>query len=167
MKKFFLFVGIFFVVMLAACSSAEGDEVLEYHNGFVDNINDRGSEIEQLNQKMDEAATDEEVYEISENEIIPVIDEMKGYMDKQDPETDVVKEYHQLRMDWFNTWSEGYYLENEALDKYISQSASEDETDELMNQSIDKFTEAATLNEKADQRAEELIEEYNFEKEEE
>ena len=166
-KKFLLFLTLCSLVLLfVACSSAEEDETLEYHNAFVDNVNDKGTELEQLYDKMTNAPTDGEALEISNNEITPIIDEMKAFMDEQDPETDVVKEYHQMRMDWFDQWSEGYYLENEALDNYINNAASEEETNDLMEQSVEKFNEAHGLSEKAEAKAEELIEEYGFEEEE-
>src|SRR5699024_1209633 len=111
MKQLFLFAILLFMVTLAACSSPEAEEVLDYHNDFVDNVIPKVEEIEELNTKVIAAQTEEEALEIQKNEITPLIHEVSDYVESQKPEMDVAKEYHEMRLGWATAWSEAVDLE--------------------------------------------------------
>lgn len=166
MRKLFLFTGLSLILMLAACSSAESKEILEYHNAFVENVSDKMVALDQPYDHLENAATDKQALDIFDSEILPAINEMKEYMDGQKLETEVAKEYHNMRLEWLNAWSEGNYMEKDALENYVNNSLTEDEMDKLMQQAESKYKKAQELDQKANEKIDELADEYNFEEEE-
>lgn len=164
MRKLFLFTILFF--MLAACSSPEAEEILDIHNGYVDNVNPKIDEVEQVYEKINAAQSDQEVIDIRETELTPLVMEVKEYIDSQKPETEEAKEYHQIRADWADTWYEVIELENEASQGMMDDSLTEEEVTELLMQAEEKGKEAEELAEKGHEKIDELSEKYDFEDDE-
>lgn len=161
-KLFFVGIVLSFVIFFAACSSPEEDEVLDYHNDFVDHVNPILEEIEVLNTNTDTAETDEEVIEIQEDEMTPLIHDIKDYVEAQEPESDIAKEYHQLRLEWARAWSEAIDLENEAYDGVMDGSLTGKEAAEKLEESEEKGEETVEAGDKADEKWKEIKEEYDF-----
>lgn len=161
MKKTILFLSASFFIILAGCSSAEEDEVLEYHNDFVDYTNPKLEEIEELGNEMDTAETNEEAYEIENDEIIPIVEDIKAYFDDQDPKEDVTKEYHDLRAAWADNYYEGFQAEDEAYEALLDDSG--DEADELFDEADDQIAQANEDVEKANEKWDDIVDEYEFE----
>src|SRR5699024_12828121 len=83
MRQLFLFTILFFMIMLAACSSPEAEEILDVHNGYVDNVNSKIDEVDQVYEKINDAESDEVVIDISETELTAIGMEVKDYSDSQ------------------------------------------------------------------------------------
>src|SRR5690625_7442897 len=96
MRKVWLFVGIALMVIVSACSSPEAEEVLNYHNDMVDDMNPKLDQIEGLYGEMETVETEEEAVEIHTDKILPLIAEIKEFFDSQDPNEDATKEYHKV-----------------------------------------------------------------------
>src|SRR5699024_4830551 len=104
MRQLFLFTILFFMIMLAACSSPEAEEILDIHNGYVDNVNPKIDEVDQVYVKINAAQSDEEVMDIRETERISIDQKVKEYSDYKEPETEEEKEDHQIRENWASAW---------------------------------------------------------------
>lgn len=165
MKKFFLFTGLFLLIFMAACQSADADEVLEYHNGYVENVSDKMDDIDVANEKIYTAETDDEAMDIVENELEPLLDDMKNYMDKQDPEKDPTIEYHELRSKAYDAFYDSMKLDIETYKGIIDGSLTEEEADKNYDESEAMFMDAQKHQEKADEKIEELSDKYKFEDE--
>lgn len=162
-KKALLLIGLSLVLLLAACQSAESKEVLEYHNDLVKNVINKGDDVAAGYDKMDLAETEQEVIDISKNEMLPTLDEMRKYMEAQKPEKDDTKEYHQLRLEWFEAYSDLIETELQAMEDYINDVITEEEFDNISEGLYEKLDETNELAEKADQKIDELAEKYDFE----
>lgn len=166
MKRVFLFAGLLLLVFITACQSAEADEVLEYHNDYVENVANKMDDIDVANEKIWMADTDEEAMDAIDNDLEPLLNNMKDYMDKQDPEKDATKEYHELRLNAFNAFYDSLQMDIETFRGLMDESISEEEADERYEQSDAKFAEAQELSEKAEDKIDELADKYKFEEEE-
>src|SRR5699024_7288548 len=80
------------------------DEVLEYHNDYVDEIDHVVDEIEEIAIESYSVEDEEEADGVIQ-EMMTKIDAINDYCDRQDPEEEMTKEYHELR----SAWAEGYY----------------------------------------------------------
>lgn len=152
--------------MLVACSSPEEKEILDVHNGYVDNVNPKIDEVDQVYEKINTAQSDEEVMDIRETELTPLVLEVKEYIDSQKPETEEAKEYHQIRADWANAWYDVIDLENQASQGMVDESLTDEEVTELLIQAEEKGQEATELAEKGHEKIDELSDKYDFEDEE-
>lgn len=164
MRKALLVSGLSLMLfVITACQSAESKELLDYHNDFVVNIGDKMDELVDRADKMWEVETEEEAVEAIDNGLEPYLNELKEYMDAQDPQEDVTKEYHKMRLDSFNALYESMELSMEAFRGIVSEEMDDDELDDLFEKSIEKNDEADKLAQEANQKFGELSEEYNFE----
>ncbi|MBY7143987.1 hypothetical protein KFZ56_13220 [Virgibacillus sp. NKC19-3] len=166
MKKLLLPIGFVLIGLFTACSSAEGDELVDYQNGYVENVVNKTEEVDQKFQESLEAQTMEEMIEMQENEVMPMVSEIGEYIDDQEPETDDVKEYHDMRAEEMSIWEEAFDLRFEALEK-MANNESDQEVDELIAQSDEKLDESDEIGMEVEQKLGELVEEYNLEFEEE
>ncbi|SFA91148.1 hypothetical protein SAMN04488072_103219 [Lentibacillus halodurans] len=168
MKRHLLLFGcIAVLLLLAACTSAETEELMDYHNGYVDHVNSKITEINTLSEKSLSSASFEEALDIQTNELLPLVNEIKDYMDSQEPESNVVKEYHSLRSDQVDTWYEAFQMKYDVLEKMVNESISEEEADEIIMDADNNFMEAGEKAQKADKKIEDLADEHNLELEEE
>src|SRR5699024_234508 len=161
MSKFILLLGsLFLAMMLAACLS-EAVEIVDYHNGYIENVADRMDEmdetgIEELNDEEDRGAY--------EHDIVTLLTELQAYMDSQDEyEHEVTKEYHALRKDAIDKLHEGFHLHYEALSDYDEGSITEEELFEKIAEIDEVFLEAEESTEAAEERIDELSDEYDLE----
>ncbi|TFJ91288.1 hypothetical protein [Lentibacillus salicampi] len=166
-RKMKLFITLTAVLLLAACASAEAEELVDYHNGYVENVNGKLMEIDTLNEKSLSSASYEDALNVQENELMPLVNDIKDYMDSQEPESDVVKEYHSLRADQVDTWYEAFQMKFDVLKKMVNQSISEEEANEVIMEADEKYMEAGEKAQMADQKMEDLADEHNLELEEE
>ncbi|ALX47198.1 hypothetical protein [Lentibacillus amyloliquefaciens] len=157
-----LFVCLNVLLVLAACSSAEAEELVDYHNGYVENVNSKLIDINTLNEKSSSSASFEEAYDVQKNELLPIVNEIKDYIDSQDPESETVKEYHSMRADQVETWYEAFQMKFDVLEKMVKESISEEEANEIIMEADEKFVEAGEKAQKADQKMESLAEEHNL-----
>lgn len=166
MKKVFLFAGLLLLAFITACQSAEANEVLDYHNAYVENVANKMDNIDAANEKIWMAETDEEAIEVIDNELEPLLKDMRSYMDKQDPEKDATKEYHDLRLKAFDAFYDSFQLDIETFRGLVDETITEEEADERYEQSDAKFDEAQDYSDKAEDKINELAEKYKFEEEE-
>lgn len=166
MKKVLLFAGLFFLLFMTACQSADADEVLEYHNGYVENIGSKMAKMSVADEKIYDAETDEEAIDLMDSEKEPLLESMKEYMDKQDPEKDPAIEYHKLRKKAFDTFYESIRLDIETFRGIMDGSLTEEEIDENYDESAVIFEEAEKQQEEAEEKMEELSDKYKFKDEE-
>src|SRR5690625_607803 len=166
MRKVWLFVGIALMVIVSACSSPEAEEVLNYHNDMVDDMNPKLDQIEGLYGEMETVETEEEAVEIHTDKILPLIAEIKEFFDSQDPKEDATKEYHKLRSKSIESLSESVQMENDIFVQLLSDEMDEDELMALMEEADEKSTEAVDQDEEANKKWEEISEEFDFEEDE-
>lgn len=163
MRKAILFISLAFVLLVTACQSAESKEVMEYHNGFVEEIVSGVETVTAGYDEMDAAATDEEAVELSNTKILPTLEDMKAHMDSQNPEEDDTKEYHKIRLEWFELYEEVVKSEIQALDDYINGRITDEELDEIFVDIYEKSERAEELAIKAEEKVDELADKYKFE----
>ncbi|MBP1971432.1 hypothetical protein J2Z83_003571 [Virgibacillus natechei] len=166
MRKLFLVAILCISLGLVACSSPEADELVEYHNSYVETVNPKANQMDAELEKLSMIADPEEAFEFQNENIIPIAEEIIEYIESNEPETDVVKELHDLRLEQMNGWIEGFELRNGAMEK-AAEMADEQEINELVQQSDEKFMETAEKAQIADERLVEMAEEHNVELEEE
>ncbi|GEL76475.1 hypothetical protein [Tenuibacillus multivorans] len=166
MKKLLGFLVIMGVVLLGACSSPEADEIIEYQNSYVEFINPLSVEIDEVLQKINMAATAGEAYEIQENELVPIAEDIKDFIDSKNPESDVVKEYHAIIEGQLNNWYDGIMMEYETMGQFINGEITEAEAQELYAQASEKYMAANEYEQEALDKMDELAQEYNIEEEE-
>lgn len=169
MKRLMVFASILLFTFAAACSSAEEDEVLDYHNDLVDELNPKMDEIDALYNEMSTAATDEEVDEIFQDKMIPLTEEVQTFFDEQEKEleTDVAKDYHEMRKNAAMKLNEAITLEYETIEQIIAGELEENEIMEAIEESENMANEALELDAEAEEKWEELSDEYDFEEVEE
>lgn len=163
MKRFFVFLILSIVAVLGACSSPETDELVEYHNSYIEKVNPKVQEIDQLLVQSSQATTLENAYKMEKDEVKPLVEEVTQYISNQKPETDVVKELNELRIEQFKTWSDAFDSRLQALEVAINKSENDPEVQNLMQQFEDKLGKAAEIRQEADQKFTEFAKEYNVE----
>jgi hypothetical protein len=163
MRKALLFISLSFLIVITACQSAESKEVLEYHNGFVDEVISRDEIITEAYDEIDTVETDEEAIVIANDKILPTLEEMKKHMDAQNPEKDDTKEYHKLRMEWFELYEEIIKLELQALEDYVNDVITDEEFIEIFEEVYEKSETLQEILDKGEEKADELAEKYEFE----
>lgn len=163
MRKAILFISLSLLLLVTACQSAESKEIVEYHNGFVKEVVSGVEIITAGYEEMDSVETDEEVIEIGNTKILPTLDEKQAYMDSQNPKEDDTKEYHKLRLEWFEIYSEIVRREIQALDDYINDVITDEELEEILAEITDLAESGEALATEADARINELADKHNFE----
>lgn len=167
MKRVFLFAGIILLFFITGCQSADANEVLEYHNSYVENVGNKMAEIAEVDEEIWDAETDQEAMELMDNELEPLIDSMKDYMDKQNPEKDPTKEYHEIRKKSVDSFYESMKLDIVTFRGIMDDSLTEEEVEENYEESAIIFEEALDHQEEAEEKIAELSDKYKFEDEEE
>ncbi|HLQ70630.1 MAG TPA: hypothetical protein VK142_02455 [Bacillota bacterium] len=163
-KKFLFFLTAGLLMILSACSTPEADEVLEYHNDFVDYTNPKIDEINRFFDEMERVETNEEAYEIEKNKITSVIKDIKDYVDEQNPKEDITKEYHQLRSKWADHYYESIETQNDAYKALLD--GSEDKAEELFDESGEQMADANDYNKQANEKWDDIMDEFEFEEKE-
>ncbi|WP_042146799.1 hypothetical protein [Paucisalibacillus sp. EB02] len=166
-KILLLLVGLALMVVLAACSSPEADEVLDYHNAMVDEINPKLEQIDGLYTKIDTVETDQEALEVYDNELLPLLTEIKEYYDSQSLEYDVAKEYHSLHVELANAMYDAVIKEKEFVEAFLDESKSEEDLLALEAELVELNTIAGEKDKAVSDHWESLREEYDFIEEEE
>ncbi|GAB3047738.1 hypothetical protein [Virgibacillus ainsalahensis] len=166
MRNVLILTILFFMMVLAACSSPEADELVEYHNTYVETVNPKAEEIDVHLQQLAAIADPEEALEYQNDNIMPLANEIMEFIQSMEPETEVVTELHDLRLNQMSAWNEGFELRNQAMEK-AAEMAGDEEINELVQQSDEKFMEAQEKAVTADERLIEMASEHNVEIEEE
>lgn len=166
MKRMFLFTGILLLIFMTACQSADANEVLEYHNSYVKNITDKMDHVDEANNQIWEAESEEEISDTIDNDLEPLLEKMRTYMDEQDPEKDVTKEYHEMRLKAFDSFYESMQIDIKTYKGLLDDTLSDEDADKNFEESEKKFEEAQKLSEEADKKIDELADKYKFEQEE-
>lgn len=163
MRKAILFISLSFILFVTACQSAESKEVMEYHNGFVEEIVSGVEVITEGYNEMDAAETDEEAIEIGHTKMLPKLEKMREHMDAQNPEKDDTKEYHKIRSEWFGLYEGIVTAEVQSLDDYVNERITDEELDEIFEEVYEKSVEAEELATEGEDKVAELAEKYDFE----
>lgn len=163
MRQLFLFTISLFMIMLSACSSPETKEVLSYHNDLVENVYPKIDEVLKVNDKLMTVSSEEEALDMQRNEIIPLMKEIKNYVESIEPKEDITKEYHQIKVEWINALNEAAEIDAETLEAFINDSMSDEEIMELSQKAEEKGQQAVELDSKASEKWVEIKEEYNIE----
>lgn len=166
MKRLFMFSSLVLLIFLTACSSKEADEVLDYHNDLVDVVNPLMDQLDELYDQMSTVQTDEELLDIY-GDMIPITEEMQAFFDSHDLEHDIAKEYHEIRTKASTMLSEAIAFDYELVQQILDDELSEDEIIEAADQSESMNNEALDADEEAEDRWQEIIDEYDFEEIEE
>jgi hypothetical protein len=160
-KKKILFIGLLLILVLAACgTSKEGEELAAYHNSYVENVNTLADKVNMEVQKSFATESPQETYELQKENVLPLIAEVRKYIESKKPESEPVKELHELRLKQLAAWEEAFTLQYQALEQTVAE-ASEEEVSELLKESDQKLVEAAELGKEADDRLLELAKEHN------
>lgn len=174
MRKTLGLISILLLMVLAACSSPEEEELLDYHNDIVDKVKPKLDEIEELSNDMyneiSMAETDEEVYNVLNDfydtftdEIIPLTEEVQEFYDSQELETEDAQEYHEMRKDAATKLNEAISIEHETYGKLLEDEITEDEFFMELVESEEMAEEAIEIDNEADEKWDELSDEYDFE----
>lgn len=167
LRKILLFASLLVLLFTVACQSAESKEIIEYHNGYIDNVESEFDSIDALIDQMWSVESDEEVKDIITNELEPKITAMKEYMDEQDPKKEDTIAYHELRSGAIHAISESIELSMKAIQGLVDETITEDEFEDMLDQADEKSEEAAELGDKANDKIDELAEKHNLEEENE
>ncbi|MFD2638740.1 hypothetical protein [Piscibacillus salipiscarius] len=154
-------------LVLAACSgSEEQEEIISYHNDLTEFNDEVLNEIEEVLQQTETAATVEESYEI-QKELPDLVGKMLTNLESKDPESESVKEYHDLRKKQITAWHEAMKLEVDILGQLANGEMTEEEANEASKE-IDKLmVEFDELTQEVENKIVEFEEEYDIEFEEE
>ncbi|WP_163583114.1 hypothetical protein [Gracilibacillus saliphilus] len=164
-KRIIILTSIFLIGVLAGCS-AEADAIVDYHNNFIENIEEKENKVLELDEQTYEMEYLVDIHEIQQNDIIPILTEIQAFFEEQEPSLEVVKEYHELRVSQYEPWIESHLMEADAIEQLLNDNITEAEFDEIMNESVEIYNEGYENGEKADEKMESLVEEYNLEWEE-
>lgn len=155
-------IAVLMVLFISACSSEEEDEVLDFHNDMVDTIKPIYEEIGVVGEQI-MTISDDEFYDVVEQELIPKIEETEEFFDGYEPETEPAIEYYNMRKaanDDFAT----YTYEARDIGKEYNEGNLTDE--EFSNQLIDLteyMDQFIDKSEEAEAKWEEISDEYGFE----
>src|SRR5699024_11145272 len=163
MKKLFVICILSVITALVACSSPETDELVEYHNSYLEKVNPKLQEIDQILVQSAQATTLEDTYNLEKNEVKPLVDEVTQYILNQKPETDVVKKLNKMRVEQFKIWSDAFDSRLQALEVAMDKSENDPEVQNLMQQFEDKLGKATEIRKDADKKFKEIADEYNVE----
>lgn len=158
MKRFT--VSVFFVllmVVLTACNST-GDALVEYNNEFIleeyapaeEKYNDMVIEHEQI---IDEDDLEKRI-DFSENEVIPISQEVVDLVKQKEFEDEVVQEVHELLIESEELQLEANQKELEAL---------QEDSSEMLDEAIEIGNEAADYRDEFLNELESLYDEYDLE----
>lgn len=163
MRKVFLTVlAISTVLFISACSSKEEQEVLDLHNDLVDEVYPIYDDFIDVSDGLSMTATDEEVYALFESDLVPMAEEIEQFFDDRDPESDVAREYYDLRNEEYQYLVDFIYESEAMLGEYIDGTLSEAEFDEKaaeVSVYMEKYYEAYEV---AEERWTEIFDEYGF-----
>ena len=166
MKRIFMFSSLLLLIILGACSSPEADEVLDYHNDLVDNVNPLMDQLDESYNQLSMAETDEEVTNLY-GDMVSITEEIQAFFDTQDLEHDVAKEYHEMRAEAASLLKDAIAFDHESMQQIINDELSDDEILEAAEKSEEMNNKALEVDEEAEARWQEIIEEYDFEEIEE
>lgn len=166
MKKLALLAGLVLMMVLVACSP-EADEVLEYHNGIVDNVKPKLEEIPNVYNNVFAAASEQEAIEVFDNELLPLMKEVEDYFDKQELEHEVSKEYHGLYVELVQSMNEVLAKEKEFLTAIMDPNTTEEDLLTIEEELTALNKVAEDKDEEIAKHWESLQEEYDFVDEEE
>lgn len=163
MRKVILFISLSALLFITACQSAESKEVMEYHNDFVEEVVSRVDEIMEAYNEMDTVETDEEALEIGNTKLLTALEGIRTHMDAQSPEKDDTKEYHKLRLEWFDLYEEIVTKEIQALNDYVNGQITDEEFDKVLEDVYEISIKGEELAIEAEEKVDELAEKYDFE----
>lgn len=167
MKKLSLIPLFGIIVMgLVACNVEESQELADYHNDYIEEVNPIAEEIDEKLVSFWDVDEPEEALNYFEEDIQPLIDDIGDFIESREPDAEVVQELHELRQDQLSSWFEGFDLLLEGLEEAIA-SGDEDAVLVALEESDGKFLEAQEKAEKADDRFLEMADEYDVEFEDE
>lgn len=151
------------VLFIAGCTSKEEQEVLDFHNDWVDDVNKTYLEVGDIEEEIS-MLSDEEAFEKIEQEMIPRAEEVEKFFDDYEVGTEPATEYYDLRKSANDEFVAYIVTYHDAAADYLDGTISEDEFGEiLMNELIDHYDEFLARDEKANQRWDEIFDEYGFE----
>ncbi|MEN2467393.1 hypothetical protein [Ornithinibacillus sp. FSL M8-0202] len=160
-KRILLIVILVLLTFLVACNtSPEAEELAAYHNDYVENVNSLASQVDIEVQKSFATETPEETLDLQTKNVLPLISSIKEHIESQNPESEAVKELHNLRLNQLSAWEEAFNLQYQALEKTVNEEE-EEEVTELLQQSDEKLLETAQYGQEADNKLRELAEKYN------
>lgn len=163
MRKYLLGIGAALLLVLVACQSDDSKEVVEYHNGYINNVDSKLEEVDEYGEVIyGESSTDEEIEEAADN-LDELVEEMVSYVEDQDPSKEDTKDYHALRLEFMHLFQESIDLELKAIRGLIDESLDEDEAEDLLDESYVVYEDALDKFEEAEEKLDELSEEYNLE----
>lgn len=161
MKKTIWFISFLSLLILTSCStSPEAEEIAKYHNDYVENVNSLATQVDEQIQKSFATESPQETYDLQTENVLPLIDEIKKYIEDMQPESGEVKELHEMRLKQLSAWEEAFKLQYQALEKTVAEE-SEEEVSKLLKESDQKLLEAAELGQQADNKLVKLAEEHD------
>ncbi|WP_077327780.1 hypothetical protein [Virgibacillus siamensis] len=159
-KKVLFLIGLSIVMLLAACASEQAKEIVEYHNSYLKNVNDKGEELDKIIKQSLQEANPKAAYQMQKEKAMPIVKDIAEYLKSQDPKTDVVKELHRMRLNQFEKWEKGMNMKFDAVKK-MGEGIGEQKAKELVNKANEQLKKAIELGKKADEKFLNLAEEYN------
>ncbi|MGP4071116.1 hypothetical protein ACTWQB_01015 [Piscibacillus sp. B03] len=153
-------------LVLAACSgSEEQEEIISYHNDLIEYNDEVLGEIEGIIQQAATATTIEENYEM-QKDLPDLVGKMVTNLESKDPESEAVKDYHDLRKKQITAWHEAMKLEVDILGQLANGEMTEEEAAEASTEVDELMVEFDELTQEVENKIIEFEEEYDIEFEE-
>jgi len=162
MKKFLLFISLLLLFITAACGNSDVDEFLAYQNEYVSAFVDQLDEADEMVVRIWDAETNEEMKLIIDDELGPLISKLKDDMVEKKPKNSDMENYHKLTLDSFKAYIESLELDVEALNGFLDNSMTTEESDQLFSDSLDKYNEGNELMGESGKELDHLADKYDL-----
>src|SRR5690625_32646 len=162
MKKFLLFISLLLLFITAACGNSDVDEFLAYQNEYVSAFVDQLDEADEMVVRIWDAETNEEMKLIIDDELGPLIIKLKDDMVEKKPKNSDMENYHKLTLDSFKAYIESLELDVEALNGFLDNSMTTEESDQLFSDSLDKYNEGNELMGESGKELDHLADKYDL-----
>lgn len=163
MKKLISFACFSMILVLAACSSSVKDELVDYQNNYVKHVNSKVFKLQDYDNQINQEQDPKKIYNILTKKSIPLLKQVKDYLDSVDVKSDEVKKLHQIRQDQFDDWLRAYNLKVKAI-KYAFPPATETDQQKFKD-TVEKVNQYAKMAQEKgseyDKKVHKLADKYN------
>lgn len=140
----------------------EKDEIINYHNDYIENIDDKLQAVDQhIDTIYSDDVTDEEAEEAADQLEI-IAEKFTAYMSDQDPKSENVQIYHEIRFAFVDLLVESIELDIEWVRGLIDGSIDDIGAEKLITASYEKYDAAIDKFDKAEDILDEMSMQYDL-----
>ncbi|TDQ43019.1 hypothetical protein [Aureibacillus halotolerans] len=147
MKNWVLAFGLMSVLFLSACTSAATEEILTVNNEVSDMLDEQGVESDEVIAKMYNQNTLEDVEQLNETELQPLLDEIEAIMTSTTVETEEAQDLYELRQQFYDQFVLVTDLQIEYAKARVDPAVSEEEffkIEEELDAQLTAYNESMT-----------------------